>query len=101
MFSECWSTLSCLPFMPSMLFSVIPIALVFFGIMLTTEYTPDMVWLLGMILLVTTLCGLASVPLWIRVVYRLGKHRSWAWGWLFNSIVLVPMIWVEPFEPAG
>jgi len=165
----------------SMLFSVIPIALVFFGIMLTTEYTPDMVWMLGMIilvampvtvfgafflaprglpsitprttlkqlfqsvkdnrpfqrfitayliagtgygffvalvypfiasylqigeafpmiLLVTTICGLASVPLWIRIVYVLGKHRAWAWGWLFNSVVLLPMIWVEPGESAA
>ncbi len=165
----------------SMLFSVIPIALVFFGIMLTTEYTPDMVGLLGMIvlvampvtiigafflaprgqvsktprttlmelfrsvkdngpfqrfiaayliagtgygffvalvypfissylqigeafpmiLLVTTICGLVSVPLWIRIVYVLGKHRAWAWGWLFNSIVLLPMIWVEPGESAA
>jgi len=165
----------------SMLFSVIPIALVFFGIMATTEYTPDMVWLLGMIvvvampvtiigafflaprghvsttprttllellrsvkgnkpfqrfiaayliagtgygffvalvypfissylqigeafpmiLLVTTICALVSVPLWIRIVYKLGKHRAWAWGWLFNSIVLIPMIWVEPGESAA
>ena len=160
----------------SMLFSVIPIALVFFGIMATTEYTPDMVWLLGMIilvampitvagavamaprglpsitprttlrqlfhsvkgnkpflrfiaayliagtgygffvalvypfiatflqigesfpmiLLVTTISGLAGVPLWIRIVYVLGKHRAWGWGWILNSLVLVPMIWVEP-----
>jgi len=165
----------------SMLFSVIPIVLVFFGIMISTEYTPEMVWLLGMIilvampltvagafflaprgmvsitprttlvelfhsvkdngpfqrfiaayliagtgygffvalvypfiasylqigeafpmiLLVTTICGLASVPLWIRIVYLLGKHRAWAWGWLFNSIVLLPMIWVEPGESAA
>ena len=164
----------------SMLFSVIPIAVVFFGLMATTEYTPDMVWMLGMIvlvampvtiagafflaprghvdkaprttllelfrsvkgnrpfqrfiaayliagtgygffvaliypfissylqigeafpmiLLVTTICGLAGVPLWIRIVYKLGKHRAWGWGWIFNSIVLVPMIWVEPGESA-
>jgi len=164
----------------SMLFSVIPIAVVFFGLMTTTEYTPDMVWMLGMIvlvampvtnmgafflaprghvsttkrttlmelfrsvkgnrpfqrfiaayliagtgygffvaliypfissylqighafpmiLLVTTISALVSVPLWIRIVYKLGKHRAWAWGWLANSIVLVPMIWVEPGESA-
>jgi Na+/melibiose symporter-like transporter len=160
----------------SMLFSVIPIVLVFFGIAATTEYTREMVWLLGMIilvampitvagaaimaprglpsttprttlvqlfhsvkgnkpflrfisayliagtgygffvalvypfvatylkigeafpmiLLVTTISGLVSVPLWIRIVYRLGKHRAWGWGWILNSLVLVPMIWVEP-----
>jgi GPH family glycoside/pentoside/hexuronide:cation symporter len=165
----------------SMLFSLIPIGLVFFGIMATTEYTPDMVWLLGlivlvalpltvmgafflaprglasitprttlgnlfrsvkgnkpfqrfilayiiagtgfgffvaliypfissylqvgeafpMILLVATICGLVSVPLWIRIVYWQGKHRAWAWGWLFNSLVLLPLIWVEPGESAA
>jgi Na+/melibiose symporter-like transporter len=48
------------------------------------------------ILLVTTLTGLASVPIWIRVTAVLGKHRAWAWGWLLNSLVLVPIVWVEP-----
>ncbi len=164
----------------SMLFSIIPIVVVFFGIMATTEYTPDMIWLLGMIVLVTmplTLCGafvlaprglvstkpgtslialfrsvknnrpfqrfitaylvagtgygffvaliypfvasylkigdafpmillvatisaLAGVPLWVRIVYLLGKHRAWAWGWIVNSLVLLPMIWVKPGESA-
>jgi GPH family glycoside/pentoside/hexuronide:cation symporter len=51
-----------------------------------------------MILLVTTICALAGVPLWVRIVYLLGKHRAWAWGWIANSLVLVPMIWVEPGE---
>jgi Na+/melibiose symporter-like transporter len=162
----------------SMLFSVIPIVVVFFGIKASTEYSLDMVWLLGMIvlvgmpltlcgafvlaprglvsrkpgttlitlyrsvkdnrpfqrfftayiiagtgygffvalvypfiasylrisdafpmiLLVTTICALAGVPLWVRIVYLLGKHRAWAWGWIANSLVLVPMIWVEPGE---
>ena len=165
----------------SMLFSVLPIAFVFFGMMSSKEYSRQMVWILGvivmlalpatmagafflvprgrisvtprttllqlfrsvrgngpflrfisaylvagtgygffvalvfpfvssylqagdsfpMILLVTTICGLASVPLWIHIVYRLGKHRAWAWGWIFNSIVLVPMIWVEPGPSAA
>lgn len=160
----------------SVLLSVIPIVLVYFGVLSTTEYTPDMVWLLGMIilivmpvavvgavllaprgkvsstprttlitlfhsvkdnrpfqrfiaayliagtgygffvaliypfvasylqigaafpmiLLVTTISAVVSVPLWVRVVYTLGKHRTWAWGWLLNSLVLLPMIWVEP-----
>ncbi len=164
----------------SMLFSVIPIVVVFLGIMESTEYSLDMVWLLAMIvlvampltlwgafvlaprglvsrkpgttlitlyrsvkdnrpfqrffiayviagtgygffvalvypfvasylgigesfpmiLLVTTLCSLAGIPLWARIVYLLGKHRAWAWGWLVNSLVLVPMIWVEPGESA-
>ena len=160
----------------SMMFSIIPMALVFFGIAVTSEYTPQTVWMLGMIvlvampltvclafflaprghvivtarstlpqllrsikgnrpfqrfiaayliagtgygfyvalvypfitsylkigeafptiLLVVTVCALVSVPLWARIVYVLGKHRAWAWGWLLNSIVLVPMIWVAP-----
>ena len=48
------------------------------------------------ILMVTTLSGLASVPIWIRITAWLGKHRAWAMGWLVNSLVLVPIIWVEP-----
>lgn len=164
----------------SMSFSLIPMAVVFLGIMATTDYTPEMVWLLGlvvlvampvtlvgafylvprghvstaarttllqlfhsvkdnrpfhrfiaayliagtgygffvalvypfvsnylqigeafpMILLVTTISGLASVPIWVRVVYKLGKHRAWGWGWILNSLVLVPMIWVEPGKSA-
>lgn len=160
----------------TMLFSLIPLALVAVGLFSTAEYTPDLIWLLGMIvlivmpmtmvgavwlaplghvsttprtslvnlfhsvlgnrpfqrfilayilagtgygffvaliypfvssylqigdafpmiLLVTTISGLVAVPIWVRIVYMLGKHRAWAWGWLFNSIVLVPMIWVEP-----
>lgn len=164
----------------SMSFSLIPIVVVFFGMMATTEYTPEMVWLLGMvvmvampvtltwaflvaprgkvstaprttliqlfhsvkdnrpfhrfitayivagtgygffvalifpfvssylkigeafptILLVTTVSSLASVPVWVRIIPKLGKHRAWGWGWIFNSLVLVPMIWVEPGESA-
>ena len=160
----------------STLFSVLPIALVFFGLMSNTEYSREMVWILGMvilvlmpitiagafwlaprgipstaprttltelfrsvqgnkpflrfisayliagtgygffvalvypfiasylqiseafpmILLVTTFSALISIPLWTRIVYWLGKHRAWAWGWAVNSLVLVPMIWVEP-----
>jgi len=164
----------------SMLFSAIPIVLVFFGLLRTTEYTTETIWLLGIIviatlpltvgiagfyaplghtgsaprtsvrglissvknnkpflrfifayiiagtgygffvalvypfissylkighafphiLLVTTISGLVSVPIWVRIVHKLGKHRAWAWGWLFNSLVLLPMIWVKPGESA-
>ncbi|MBW2370070.1 MAG: MFS transporter [Deltaproteobacteria bacterium] len=164
-----------------MLFSVIPIALLFFGLMKTTDYTPDMVWLLGMIvmialpiavvwawlraplghvtstartsvrglirsvihnkpfirffsayiiagtgygvfvalifpfistylkigyafphiLLATTIAGIVSVPFWVKVVYHIGKHRAWVYGWIANSLVLVPIIWVEPGESAA
>ena len=160
----------------SMLFSLIPIVVVAVGLFASTEYTPDLIWFLGMvvlivmpitmigavwlaplghisktprtsllnlfrsvrdnrpfqrfiaayilagtgygffvaliypfvssylqigdafpiILLVTTISGLIAVPIWVRIVYMLSKHRAWAWGWLFNSIVLLPMIWVEP-----
>ncbi len=164
----------------SMSFSLIPMVVVFFGVMATTEYTLEMIWLLGMIvmvampvtlmgaffiaprgkisnaprttliqlfhsvkdnrpfhrfivayiiagtgygffvalvypfvsnylqigeafpmiLLVTTISGLVSVPVWMRIIPKLGKHRAWGWGWIFNSLVLVPMIWVEPGESA-
>lgn len=164
----------------SMLFSVIPMALVFLGVYTTTAYTREMTWLFGlivlvalplsvaaaflgaprghtfpgkrttiaglvrsvagnrpfqrfitayvvagtgygffvalvfpfttsylgvgdafpMILLVTTVSALVSVPVWIRIVYWLGKHRAWAWGWIANSLVLIPLIWVPPGESA-
>ncbi len=48
------------------------------------------------ILLVTTISGLCSVPIWIRITAWLGKHRAWAWGWLVNSFALMPFFWVEP-----
>ena len=158
------------------LFSLLPLALVFFGVAADAEYTPEMIWRLGLItmaglpilvlfmaffaprstasaterttmigvlrsfkgnrpflrfilayviagtgygffvallypfvatylripeafatiLLVTTLASLASVPIWVRLTNWLGKHRAWAWGWLTNSLVLVPMFWVAP-----
>lgn len=160
----------------STLFSLLPMGLAFLGIIASSEYTPDMLWLLGMVILffmpltiagafwlaprgipsdaprttlvelfrsvrgnkpflrfisayliagtgygffvaliypfissylqisdafpmiflITTLSALASIPVWARIVYWLGKHRAWAWGWIVNSLVLVPMIWVEP-----
>jgi len=48
------------------------------------------------ILLVTTIAGLCSIPIWIRLTAILGKHRAWAWGWLLNSLVLIPFFWIEP-----
>jgi len=160
----------------STLFSLVPIALAYFGVVRDAEYTPETIWLLGIvsmvalpilvalavvlaprsraqaterttllgvlrsfkgnrpflrfilayviagtgygffvallypfvatylripesfatILFATTIASLVSVPIWIRLTNRLGKHRAWAWGWLTNSLVLIPMFWVEP-----
>lgn len=53
-----------------------------------------------MILLVATVSALVAIPIWTKIVYWLGKHRAWAWGWIANSLVLVPLIWVPPGESA-
>jgi Na+/melibiose symporter-like transporter len=39
---------------------------------------------------------LVSLPFWASVVRRFGKHRTWGVGWIANSLILVPMLWVQP-----
>ena len=159
-----------------LLYSVVPISLAFVGIVASSEFTPDLVWLLGLIIvvlvpttvlfaaaiaprgavqtgprttvrsalqslrgnrpfqrfvlayviagtgygffvallypfvatylklpdafatiiLVFTITSLISIPIWTRLTVLLGKHRAWAWGWFVNSLVLIPLIWIEP-----
>lgn len=38
--------------------------------------------------------GLVSIPIWLRISYLLGKHRSWAWGWLFQASSLLMLLFV-------
>jgi glycoside/pentoside/hexuronide:cation symporter, GPH family len=37
-----------------------------------------------------------SQPFWAKVVALVGKHRCWAYGWIANSCVLVPMAAIKP-----
>lgn len=48
------------------------------------------------LLLVALGCQLVSLPFWAGAVRRFGKHRTWGVGWIANSLILVPMFWVEP-----
>ena len=47
---------------------------------------------------------LISLPFWARVVGWVGKHRTWAYGWIANSLILLPMAALQPgpqsFVPA-
>lgn len=52
------------------------------------------------IFLVTTVVSMAAIPVWTKIVYWIGKHRAWAYGWLINAIILVPLAWVGPGESA-
>lgn len=48
------------------------------------------------IIFIFTVTSLISIPVWTKLTVILGKHRAWAWGWLVNSLVLVPLFWIEP-----
>lgn len=39
----------------------------------------------GPLLLVYFLCGIAAVPVWVRLAARFDKHRVWIWAMLANS----------------
>ncbi len=51
-------------------------------------------------LLVVTVVSMAAIPVWSKIANWMGKHRAWAYGWLINAIILVPLAWVEPGESA-
>jgi glycoside/pentoside/hexuronide:cation symporter, GPH family len=48
-------------------------------------------------LLITAMVAqFVSQPFWAKVVGLIGKHRCWAYGWIVNSVVLVPMALIKP-----
>ncbi|MDE0756692.1 MAG: MFS transporter [Pseudomonadales bacterium] len=47
-----------------------------------------------------SLSALISLPVWVHVVSRVGKHRAWAYGWIINSLCLLPLAFVSPGESA-
>lgn len=55
----------------------------------------------GIFLLVYFLCGIAGIPLWLRLADRLGKHRSWslAMVWACLAFILVPTLGPGDFWP--
>ena len=48
------------------------------------------------LLLIAMVAQFASQPFWAWVVSKIGKHRTWGWGWIFNSLALLPVMWVQP-----
>jgi GPH family glycoside/pentoside/hexuronide:cation symporter len=48
------------------------------------------------LLLTAMIAQFVSQPFWAKVVSLIGKHRCWAYGWIVNSLVLVPMIAIKP-----
>jgi glycoside/pentoside/hexuronide:cation symporter, GPH family len=50
----------------------------------------------GPLLLLYFLAGIAAIPFWLRLSYRLGKHRAWAAAMLWASAAFV---WVPLLGP--
>ncbi len=48
----------------------------------------------GVLLLVYFLCGIAAVPVWLKVSYRFGKHRSWAIAMAWASLAFLGVPWL-------
>jgi Na+/melibiose symporter-like transporter len=48
------------------------------------------------LLLAAMLAQFISQPFWARMVGILGKHRTWAYGWIANSASLMALIFVQP-----
>lgn len=48
------------------------------------------------LLLTAMIAQFVSQPFWARIVTLIGKHRCWAYGWIANSCVLVPMALIKP-----
>ena len=40
--------------------------------------------------------AIASIPLWLYLSGRLGKHRAWCWGMIAASIAFISVLWIEP-----
>jgi Na+/melibiose symporter-like transporter len=37
-----------------------------------------------------------SQPFWAKMVGLFSKHRTWAYGWIANSLSLLPMVFIQP-----
>jgi glycoside/pentoside/hexuronide:cation symporter, GPH family len=48
------------------------------------------------LLMTAMIAQFVSQPFWAKVVRLVGKHRCWAYGWIANSLVLVPMVLIRP-----
>ena len=48
------------------------------------------------ILVVDGIFTFISLPFWMKIIYKFGKHRSWAVGNVLAGLVLVAMVFLEP-----
>ncbi len=48
------------------------------------------------ILVVDALFTFISLPFWMKIIYKFGKHKSWAVGSVLAALVLVAMTFLEP-----
>jgi Na+/melibiose symporter-like transporter len=48
------------------------------------------------LLMTAMIAQFVSQPFWAKIVTLIGKHRCWAYGWIANSLVLVPMALIKP-----
>lgn len=40
--------------------------------------------------------AIVSIPLWLHLSGRLGKHRAWCWGMIAACVAFVTVPWIEP-----
>jgi len=48
------------------------------------------------ILITDAVCTFIFLPLWLKIIYKFGKHKSWAVGNALGAMVLVAMLFVKP-----
>jgi len=48
------------------------------------------------LMVVALVSQFVSQPFWAKMVGIFGKHRTWAYGWIANSVALVPMALIQP-----
>lgn len=48
------------------------------------------------LLVAAMLAQFISQPFWAKMVGIVGKHRTWAYGWIANSASLIPLMLIQP-----
>lgn len=50
----------------------------------------------GLLFMAYQVVHFAAMPVWLRVVYRFGKHRTWAVSWILGALMTPLMLLVAP-----
>ena len=69
--------------------------------LLFVEHRLGLVEWQGPLLLIYFLCGLAAVPLWLKLSFRFGKHRVWSWAMIGACLVFVCVPLLGPGDLVG